>query len=155
MLALGSSVAQAELKIGDPAKLSQVRGYWKLVEWPVSAKRQFNKIQDPWPSSYQWFVYSDHNRMYHVNLNTKPPYEIGSKYLMDTYEKHQAVMQYQFNDGYMWVYYSGGSYREVWKVSIAGAAWQGNGINAKTGDLFLALLDSKGREVYYRQLRRI
>jgi len=149
-----SSLALADLTVGDLAKPSQLKGYWKMEEWPANVKNKFNRIPDPWPYRFQWFVYSTENRMYHLTYTAHPNFEITPQYLRDYYEKGQSSLQYQAKDGFVWVY-SGGVLREVWRVRIAGSAWQGEGINVKRGDLIMSLLNSRGQEVFYRQLRRI
>ena len=140
---------------GGPPELSEIIGYWKMVDFPQRAK--MNKIDDPWPQPYQYFAfYEDHTV---CSMMTTVDGNYSSQELDQVFKAFpkNASPTFQYNGKFIKIVNPAeGANIEMWGANLFA---KDIGKTIKKGDLMLTLDDGthQGNKsiIYYRLLRKI
>lgn len=137
-------------EVGGPPKLSELIGFWKMVEIPNAEKLN---SENPWPQKYQWFAFYENGKVY--SMMTDKDYNYSSKDLKEVFAilPVDKTPNYKLEGQFLTIDNKEiKDYQEIWGVNLFAKY-----INdfLKKGNLMMTLDDGNGNVLYYRLLKRI
>lgn len=138
--------------VGQFAQRPQLIGYWELVSpHPDLAK---NPMFDPGELPYQWFAFYDNGHM--VSIKTSDSHRKVTPRDLDNILVNlpDQVSSFSFKNGFITVSGKGLDIPEIWGINVITRKALLGKVEHLSGDLIMSL-DSGGKVVFYRHLRRI